>query len=214
MQKAIIGKKAGMTQIWDDEDRALPVTIIAVQPCRVVMVKTEETDGYSAIQVTIGQVDSKRLTKPKLGHFEKAGVEPGERLIELKVSDSHEVGQELGVEVFEPGELVDVTSVSKGKGFAGVIKRYGFAGMPASHGAHKVHRRPGAVGQCATPSRIFKGKKMPGRMGGEKVTILNLELVRVDPVEQTIMVKGSVPGPKGSVVVIRNAVKAPLVEAK
>lgn len=217
MQKAIVGKKVGMTQIWDDADRALPVTIIDVSPCRIVRVKTQESDGYNSIQVTMGEVNPKRLTKPELGHFEKAGVEPGVRLVELRIDDvsAYEVGQEFGVEIFEAGELVDVTSVSKGKGFAGVMKRHGFAGGPASHGAQKVHRKPGSVGQCATPSRIFKGKKMPGRMGRERVSILNLKLAAIDLAEGTLMVKGSVPGPRGSSVIVRNAVKmsVPLVEA-
>lgn len=209
MQKAIAGKKVGMTQVWDDTNRALPVTIISVSPCRVVRIKTQETDGYNSIQVTMGEVNPKRLTKPDLGHFESAGVEPGERLVEFRLQDvsSYEVGQEFGVDIFEPGDFVDVTSVSKGKGFAGVMKRYGFKGGPASHGAQKVHRRPGSVGQCATPSRIFRGKKMPGRMGGEKVSILNLQIVEVDIVEQSLLVKGSVPGSRGSSVIVRNAVK-------
>lgn len=218
MQKAILGKKAGMTQIWDANDCALPVTIIDVSPCRVVRLKTQEVDGYSSIQVTTGEVNPKRLTKPALGHFEKAGVEPGSQLLEFRLDDTsaYEVGQEITLDIFAEGDMVDVTSISKGKGFAGVIKRYGFAGSPASHGAHKVHRKPGSVGQCATPSRIFKGKKMPGRMGHEKVTIQNLELVGVDLQEQTLMVKGSVPGSRGSSVLIRNAVKIPvqMAEAK
>ncbi len=212
MQKAIIGKKASMTQIWDDQDRAVPVTLIDVSPCRVVQVKTKDTDGYDAIQVTTGERNTNRLSKPALGHFENTGVEPGARLMELRLDDvsQYEIGQEIPLDIFEAGEKVDATSVSKGKGFAGTVKRYGFAGSPASHGAHKVHRKPGAVGQCATPSRIFRGKKMPGRMGRDRVTILNLEVVNVDTAEQTIAVKGSVPGVKGATVVIRNAIKVPV----
>ncbi len=212
MQKAIVGKKAEMTQIWDESDKALPVTAIEVSPCRVVGIKSPESHGYSAIQVTVGEVEARRLSKPKLGHFEAAGVAPGKRLLELRLdeAEAYEPGQEITVDIFEPGDLVDVTAISRGKGFAGVMKRYGFAGSPASHGAHKVHRKPGSIGQCATPSRVFKGKKMPGRMGAKKVTILNQEVVRVDSEANRILIKGSVPGHAGSLVIIRNAVKAAL----
>ncbi len=210
MQKAIVGRKAEMTQVWDESGKALPVTAIDIAHCRVVCVKNPESHGYSAIQVTMGEVDSRRLNKPELGHFEAAGVQPGERLLELRLdsSEAYEAGQEIAADIFEPGELVDVTAVSRGKGFAGVMKRYGFAGSPASHGAHKVHRKPGAIGQCATPSRVFKGRKMPGRMGAKKVTVMNQELVEIDLDNNRILVKGAVPGPRGSVVIIKSAVKA------
>ena len=207
--KAIVGEKVGMTQVWDDENRIVPVTVLRVPPCRVVQVKTPDTDGYSAIQVTRGVKDAGKLTRPEAGHFEKAGVEPGRSLVELRLDDVSEftVGQEISADVLEAGARVDVTAVSRGKGFAGAMKRHGFGGAPASHGAHKNHRKPGAIGQCATPSRVFRGKKMPGRMGGQKVTTLNLEVVKSDVEAGLILVKGSVPGPRGSTVVIRDAVK-------
>ncbi len=212
--KAIVGEKVGMTQVWDDENRIVPVTVLKVAPCRVVQVKTADADGYSALQVTFGQRDADKLNQPQMGHFDKAGVEPGVKLVELRLDDvsEYEVGQKISVDVLADGELVDVTSVSKGKGFAGVMKRHGFAGQRASHGAHKVHRKPGAVGQCATPSRIFRGKKMPGRMGNQKVTTLNLVVVKADSERDLLLIKGSVPGARGATVVIRNAVKAPAGE--
>lgn len=207
--KAIVGEKVGMTQVWDDENRVVPVTVLRVPPCRVVQVKTPDTDGYSAIQVTRGVKDAGKLTRPEAGHFEKAGVEPGRSLVELRLDDVSEftVGQEISADVLKEGARVDVTAVSRGKGFAGAMKRHGFGGAPASHGAHKNHRKPGAIGQCATPSRVFRGKKMPGRMGGQKVTTLNLEVVKSDVEAGLILVRGSVPGPRGSTVVIRDAVK-------
>ena len=210
--KAIVGKKVGMTQIWDEDNRVIPVTVVQVPPCRVVQIKTQDRDGYSALQVTQGTVAEKNLNQPQLGHFDKAGVEPGKQLIELRVenTDGYEIGQEIAVDLFNEGDIVDVSAVSKGKGFAGVMKRHGFAGQRASHGAHKVHRKPGAIGQCATPSRDFKNKKMPGRMGSQKTTIMNLKVVRSDLEGETILIKGSVPGPRGATVVIRNAVKVPV----
>ncbi|MFT5203417.1 MAG: large subunit ribosomal protein L3 [Candidatus Aldehydirespiratoraceae bacterium] len=207
--KAIVGEKVGMTQVWDEENRVVPVTVLRVSACRVVQVKTPEHDGYSAIQVTLGVRDANKLTRPEAGHFEKAGVDAGRKLVELRLDDVSEftVGQEISVDLLQKGERVDVTAVSKGKGFAGAMKRHGFAGAPASHGAHKNHRKPGAIGQCATPSRVFKGKKMPGRMGNTKVTTLNLEVVKSDPEAGVLLVRGSVPGPRGATVVIRDAVK-------
>ncbi len=210
--KAIVGEKVGMTQVWDDQNRIVPVTVLKVAPCRVVQVKTADgPDGYSALQVTFGQRDPAKLNQPEAGHFDKAGVDPGPKLVELRLDDvsDYEVGQQISVDLLSDGELVDVTAVSRGKGFAGVMKRHGFAGQRASHGAHKVHRKPGAVGQCATPSRIFKGKKMPGRMGNQKVTTLNLTVVKADAERDLLLIKGSVPGPRGGTVVVRNAVKAP-----
>ncbi len=207
--KAIVGEKVGMTQVWDDENRIVPVTVLRVSPCRVVQVKTPETDGYSAIQVTLGIKEERKLTQPEAGHFRKAGVDAGRTLVELRLDDVSEytIGQEISAEILESGELVDVTAVSRGKGFAGAMKRHGFGGAPASHGAHRVHRKPGSVGQCATPGRVFKGKKLPGRMGNDKVTTLNLEVVKSDPEAEVILVKGSVPGARGSTVIVRNAVK-------
>ena len=209
-EKAIVGKKVGMTHVWDEEQRVTPVTVLKVAPCRVVQVKRPEGDGYSALQVTWGNRNPDRLNKPEAGHFERAGVKPGDALVELRLEDvsEYEVGQEYGVEILEAGEKVDVTAVSKGKGFAGVMKRHNFKGQGASHGAHKVHRKPGAIGQCATPSRVFQGKKLPGRMGAQKVTTLNLRVVEADAERELLLVKGAVPGPKGGVVVIRDAVKA------
>jgi large subunit ribosomal protein L3 len=209
-KKAIVGEKVGMTQIWDDQNRAIPVTLVRVAPCRVVQVKTPETDGYSAVQVTFGAQRPSRLNKPDAGHFAKAGVEPGKRLVELRVDDAgqYSVGDEITATVLAAGERVDVTGVSKGKGFAGVMKRHNFAGLGASHGAHKKHRAPGAIGACATPARVFKGTRMAGRKGAERVTTLNLEVVSADPEREVILVKGSVPGPNGGLVLIRNAVKA------
>ena len=207
--KAIVGEKVGMTQVWDDENRVVPVTVLRVSPCRVVQVKTPASDGYSAIQVTRGVKSADKMNRPEAGHFEKAGVEPGPTLVELRLDDVSEftVGQEISADVIAAGELVDITGISKGKGFAGAMKRHGFSGVGASHGAHKNHRKPGAVGQCATPSRVFKGKKLPGRMGATKVTTLNLEVVKSDPESEVLLIKGSVPGPRGSTVVIRDAVK-------
>ena len=208
--KAIVGQKVGMTQIWDEENRVIPVTVLRVPPCRIVQIKTTLSDGYNALQVTFGDASPQSLNQPKVGHFNKAGVAPGEKLLELRLDevDDYEIGQKIGVDILGEGELVDVTAVSKGKGFAGVMKRHGFAGQRASHGAHKVHRKPGAIGQCATPSRVFRGKKMPGRMGSQKTTILNLQVVQSNGEEETLLLKGSVPGPRGATVLIRNAVKA------
>ena len=207
--KAIVATKVGMTQLWDDDNQVVPVTMLQVEPCRVVQVKTDERDGYTAVQVTFGQRDAEKLTKPEAGHFTKAGVDPGQRLVELRLDDVSEieVGQEFAADLLEAGEKVDVTAVSKGKGFAGVMKRHNFSGQKASHGAHRVHRAPGAIGACATPSRVFKGTRMSGRMGAEKVTTLNLTVVEADADRELLLIRGSVPGPKGGVVVVRDAVK-------
>ena len=207
--KAIVATKVGMTQLWDDDNQVVPVTMLQVEPCRVVQVKTDERDGYTAVQVTFGQRDAEKLTKPEAGHFTKAGVDPGQRLVELRLDDVSEieVGQEFAADLLEAGEKVDVTAVSKGKGFAGVMKRHNFSGQKASHGAHRVHRAPGAIGACATPSRVFKGTRMAGRMGAEKVTTLTLTVVEADADRELLLIRGSVPGPKGGVVVVRDAVK-------
>ena len=207
--KAIVGEKVGMTQVWDEQNRVVPVTVLRVSPCRVVQIKTTENDGYSAIQVTLGVKDPAKLTMPEAGHFLAASVEPGKKLVELRLDDVSEysVGQQIAADLLIQGERVDVTAISRGKGFSGVMKRHGFKGGPASHGAHKVHRKPGAIGQCATPSRVFKGRKMPGRAGNEKVTTLNLEVIKSDPDAEVILVRGSVPGPAGGTVIVRNAVK-------
>jgi len=207
--KAIVGEKVGMTQVWDDDNKIVPVTVLRVTPVRVVQVKTPTSDGYSALQVTYGQRDARKLTKPLAGHYAKADVDPGTKLVELRLDDVSEfsVGQELGVDLLEAGDRVDVTAVSKGKGFAGTMKRHNFRGQGAAHGNHKSHRKPGAVGQCATPARVFKGKRMAGQMGNERVTTLNLRVVKADADAELILVKGAVPGPNGGLVVIRDAVK-------
>jgi large subunit ribosomal protein L3 len=207
--KAIVGEKVGMTQVWDDDNRVVPVTVVKVAPCRVVQVKTVENDGYSALQVTFGEKSERKLTKPAAGHFAKNDVSPGTRLVELRLDDvsAYQVGQEIGVDVLAAGDLIDVTAVSKGKGFAGVMKRHNFGGQRATHGAHLVHRMPGSVGACATPARVFKGTKMAGRMGNEKVTTQNLRVVQSDVDNHLLLVKGAVPGPKGGLVLIRDAVK-------
>ena len=209
--KAILGEKLGMTQVFDDESRAIPVTVVKAGPVHVVQVKTIENDGYNAIQISYGEVKQSKVNKPAAGHFAKAGVTPAAHLVEIKVDnpEEYEVGQEITVtEVFEAGARADVSGVSKGKGFAGVMKRHNFSGQGASHGNHKKHRAPGSIGACATPARVFRGKRMPGRMGGEKVTTLSLEVAGVDEERGLLLLKGSVPGPKGSVVLVREAVKA------
>ena len=207
--KAIVGEKVGMTQIWDEQHRLVPVTVLRVVPARVVQVKTSDRDGYSAVQVTFGQVKASRVNKPESGHFAKAGVEPGKRLIELRLDDTsaYSIGDSIGVDVLAAGEKIDVTAVSKGKGFAGGMKRHNFKGQGAAHGNHKKHRAPGSIGACATPSRVFKGTKMAGRMGGEQVTTLNLEVVEADAERELLLVKGNVPGPRGGLVLIRDAVR-------
>lgn len=207
--KAIVGRKVGMTQVWDDQNRVVPVTVVKVAPCRVVQIKTPETDGYSALQVTFGEKDPRKLNQPLAGHYEKAGVAPGVMLVELRLDDvsSYTVGQELTVETLIKGELIDVTAISRGKGFAGGMKRHGFHGLGAGHGVNKKHRSPGSVGQCATPARVFRGLRMAGRMGATKVTTLNLEVVSTDADNALLLVKGAIPGPRGGTVVIRDAVK-------
>jgi large subunit ribosomal protein L3 len=207
--KAIVGEKVGMTQIWDDQNRAVAVTVVRVAPARVVQLKTPEVDGYSAVQVTYGVRRARLLTKPEAGHFARAEVEPGGRLVELRVDDSsrYTVGQEISVDILTAGDRVDVTAVSKGKGFTGAMQRHNFRGQGASHGNHKHHRAPGAVGACATPARVFKGTRMAGQLGAQKVTTLNLGVVEADAERELLLVKGAVPGPRGGVVLIRAAVK-------
>lgn len=198
-----------MTQLWDENNRAIPVTMIRVRPLRVVQVKTPERNGYGAVQVTYGTKKANALTKPEAGHFDRAGVEPGKQLLELRLEDvsAYEVGQEVKVDILEAGEKVDVTGISKGKGHAGVMKRHNFKGQGGAHGNHAKHRAPGSIGACATPGRVFKGLKMAGRMGGQRVTTLGLQVMRADVDSDLLLVKGAVPGPRGSMVVVRNAVK-------
>jgi large subunit ribosomal protein L3 len=207
--KAIVGEKVGMTQIWDEQNRLVPVTVVRVTPARVVQVKTPERDGYAAVQVTYGTKRARSVNKPETGHFAKAGVEPGKKLVELRLEDTsaYSVGDEIKVDLYAAGDKIDVTAVSKGKGFAGGMKRHNFKGQGASHGTHKKHRAPGSIGACATPARVFPGTKMAGRMGAERVTTLNLEVVQADAERDLLLVKGAVPGPRGGLVLIRDAVK-------
>jgi large subunit ribosomal protein L3 len=208
--KGIVGEKLGMTQIFV-ETRAVPVTVLKAGPCVVTQIRTVETDGYDAVQLSYGQLRPRDVTKPAKGHFDKAGAEPARHLVEMRTdTGGYELGQRLGADVFEVGELVDVVGVSKGKGTSGVMRRHGFAGLRASHGVHKKHRHPGAIGACATPSRVFKGMRMAGQHGNSRVTVLNLEVVQVDPERGLLLVKGAVPGPDGGVVMVRSAVKTPL----
>ena len=209
MINAIYGKKIGMTQIFDDQDRIVPVTVIQAEPNTVCQVKTVATDGYEAVQMGFGYIKPRRVNKPMQGHFDAQGAEPKRYLREVRVENAGEykVGDEQTVAAFADVKKVDVTGTSKGKGFAGVMKRYGFAGGPGGHGAH-FHRAPGSVGQCATPSRVFKNKKMSGHYGVDRVTTLNLSVVRVDAERNLLLVRGAVPGPNGGTLVIRDSVKA------
>jgi large subunit ribosomal protein L3 len=208
-QTVILGEKVGMTQKWVN-DKVVPVTVLRVEPMRIVQIKTTERDGYTALQVTQGHRDAKKLTKPQAGHYAKAGVQPGVRLVELRIDevDGFEVGQEITVESLPAGTRVDVTGVSRGKGFAGGMKRHNFKGQGASHGNHKHHRAPGSIGSCSFPGRVFKGLRMAGHMGHEQVTTLNLEVVESDAERNVLLVRGSVPGPNGGVISVRNAVKS------
>jgi large subunit ribosomal protein L3 len=208
---ALIGEKLGMTQLFDEESRSIPVTVVKLGPCRVVQIKTVESDGYDAIQISYRELDARKVNKPMAGHFAKANVPPARHLIEVRVPDAgqYQLGQEINVaDVLEVGQKADVAGLSKGKGFAGVMKRHNFSGQSASHGVHRVHRAPGSIGACATPARVFKGMPMAGRMGGEQTTVLNLDIVQVDAERGLAMLRGAVPGNKGSVVVVRRAVKA------
>lgn len=206
MINAIYGKKIGMTQVWSEDDRVIPVTVIVAEPNKVCQVKTAATDGYEAVQLGFGDIKAKKLNKPMAGHFAKQGAEPARYLREVRVADASEykVGDTQTVEAFAETKKVDVTGVSKGKGFQGVIKRHGFGGGPGGHGAH-FHRAPGSIGQCATPSRVFKGVRLPGHMGCDTVTVKNLEVVRIDAEQNLILVKGSVPGGKNGIVRVRMA---------
>jgi len=207
--KGLLGTKLGMTQLWDENNRVVPVTVVAAGTNVVTQVRTPATDGYNAIQVGFGEIEGRKVTKPSAGHFDKAGVTPRRHLAEIRTADaaSYQVGQELGLELFAAGDDVDVTGTSKGKGFAGTMKRHGFSGVGASHGAHRNHRKPGSIGACATPGRVFKGTRMSGRMGSDTVTTQNITVHAVDAEKGLILLKGAVPGPKGGLLVIRSAVK-------
>ena len=207
--KGLLGTKLGMTQVFDENARVVPVTVIQAGPCTVTQVKSPERDGYAAVQLAFGEIKPKRVTKPRAGHFAKAGVEPRRHLVELRTGDAadYTLGQTLAADVFAAGDRLDVVGVSKGKGFAGVMKRHGFKGLSASHGTERKHRSPGSVGACATPSRIFKGMRMAGHMGHQRVTVLNLEVVKVDPDRNLLLIRGAVPGPKRGLVMLRSSVK-------
>ncbi len=208
--RGLLGTKLGMTQTWDDDNRVVPVTVIAAASNVVTQVRTQASDGYTAIQLGFGEVKAGKVTKPQAGHFTKAGVTPRRHLAEIRTADAENYapGQELGVELFASGDLVDVTGTSKGKGFAGVMKRHGFSGVGASHGAHRNHRKPGSIGGCATPGRVFKGLGMAGRMGNATVTAQSLTVHAVDTDQGLLLVKGAVPGPRGGLVEVRSAAKA------
>jgi large subunit ribosomal protein L3 len=208
---AILGEKLGMTQVFDAQSRAVPVTVIKAGPCSVVQVKQPDSDGYSAIQIAFGDIKSKQVNKPMNGHYQKAGVDPARYLVEIRVDDpsAYKVGQRISLgDVLEKGGMADVSGLSKGKGTQGVIRRHGFEGQGAAHGNHKKHRAPGSIGACSTPARVFKGMRMAGRMGGEQTTILNLRIVEVDTDHDLLLLRGAVPGANGSLVLIREAVKA------
>ncbi|MDR3116481.1 MAG: 50S ribosomal protein L3 [Bifidobacteriaceae bacterium] len=208
-RKALIGRKLGMTQIWDESGVFVPVTVVEVGSNVVSQIKTTDKDGYDSVQLAYGQIDPKKVTKAIKGHFEKAKIPPRRYLVELQTKDAadYKLGQELTIDEFEVGGIVDVSGTTKGKGFAGTMKRHQFAGVSASHGAHRNHRKPGSIGACATPARVFKGLRMSGRMGGLKKTIQNLVLFAKDSDKGYLLIKGAVPGGKGSIVVVKNAVK-------
>jgi len=207
--KGLLGVKLGMTQAWDENNKFVPVTVVAVSPNVVTQLRTVDIDGYEAVQIAAGAIDPRKVTKPLAGHFEKAGVTPRRHVAEIRTPDaaSYNLGQELTVDIFAAGEGIDVVGTSKGKGFAGVMKRHNFKGVSASHGAHRNHRKPGSIGASSTPSRVFKGMRMAGRMGFDRVTVLNLKVHAVDSERGLLLIKGAVPGPAGRLVFVRNAVK-------
>lgn len=207
--KGLLGTKLGMTQFWDENNLVVPVTVIAAATNVVTQIRQPEIDGYNAIQVGYGEIEARKVNQPDAGHFAKAGVTPRRHLVEIRTADaaSYTIGQELSPELFAAGDEIDVTGTSKGKGFAGVMKRHGFHGVGASHGAHRNHRKPGSIGACATPGRVFKGTRMAGRMGSDTVTTQNITVHAVDVEKGLIMLKGAVPGPKGGLVVLRSAAK-------
>ena len=208
--KALLGEKLGMTQVWDEDNRLVPVTVVKAGPCVVTQVRTPDTDGYNAVQIAYGSVDPRKVNKPLTGHFRKAGIPPRRHLVEVRTTDAttYTVGQELTAEIFEAGATVDVIGTSKGKGFAGVMKRHGFHGLGAGHGVERKHRSPGSIGACATPARVFKGTRMAGRLGGVRTTTLNLHVHSVDADKGLILLKGAVPGPTGGLLFVRTAAKS------
>ncbi|WP_112262348.1 50S ribosomal protein L3 [Lentzea terrae] len=207
--KGILGTKLGMTQVFDENNRVVPVTVVKAEPNVVTQVRTQEKDGYTAVQLAAGAIDPRKVNKPVAGHFAKAGVTPRRHLVELRTTDAGEytVGQEITAEVFEAGAVVDITGTSKGKGTAGVMKRHNFRGLGSSHGTQRKHRSPGSIGGCATPGRVFKGLRMAGRMGHVRVTTQNLKVHKIDAENGLLLIKGAVPGPKGGLVFVRTAAK-------
>ena len=207
--RGLLGKKLGMTQVWDEQNKLVPVTVLEITPNVVTQIRTPEKDGYAAIQIAAGQIDPRKVNKPAAGHFDAAGVTPRRHLAEVRTDNAgeYELGQELAVDLFAAGQKVDVVGTSKGKGFAGVMKRHNFAGVSASHGAHRNHRKPGSIGASATPSRVFRGMRMAGRMGTDRVSVLNLTVHSVDAEQGLMLVNGAVPGARGRLVYVRNAVK-------
>src|SRR5690606_18680642 len=205
----VLGTKLGMTQVWDENGKLVPVTVVQTGANVVTQIRSIETDGYDAVQIAYGQIDPRKVSQPLSGHFEKAGVTPRRHLVELRTADAadYAAGQELTAEVFEAGQVIDATGTTKGKGFAGVMKRHGFSGVSASHGAHRNHRKPGSIGGASTPGRVFKGMRMAGRMGGVRQTTQNLTIHAVDAEKGLLLVKGAVPGPRGGVVLLRTAAK-------
>jgi large subunit ribosomal protein L3 len=212
--KGVLGTKLGMTQVFDENNRIVPVTVVQAGPCVVTQIRTKENDGYAAVQLALGAVDPRKVTKPVAGHYAKAGVTPRRHLVELRTTDAseYEVGQELTAEVFEAGAVVDVVGTTRGKGTAGVMKRHGFGGLGASHGTQRKHRSPGSIGGCATPGRVFKGLRMAGRMGNARVTTQNLTVHSVRPEDNLLLIKGAVPGAKGGLVLVKSAAKRPTPE--
>jgi len=213
--RGLLGTKLGMTQTWDENNRVVPVTVIAAGTNVVTQVRQPATDGYNAVQIGFGEVDGRKVTKPQAGHFTKAGVTPRRHVVEIRTADagSYSVGQELSPELFAAGDEVDVTGTSKGKGFAGTMKRHGFAGVSASHGAHRNHRKPGSIGGCATPGRVFKGMRMAGRMGAARQTTQNLTVQAIDAEKGLLLITGAIPGPRGGLVLVKSASKARVKEA-
>ena len=207
--KGILGAKLGMTQVWDN-NRVVPVTVVQAGPCVITQVRTTDKDGYAAVQLAYGAIDPRKVKKPRSGHFAKSGAAPRRHIVELRTTDAteYDLGQEITVEAFPVGAPIDVTGRTKGKGFAGVIKRHGFHGLGSSHGVERKHRSPGSIGACATPGRVFKGVKMAGRMGGVRFTVQNLTVQAVDTENNLLLVKGAIPGPKGALVLVRSAAKA------
>ena len=207
--KGLLGEKLGMTQVWDENNRVVPVTVVKAGPCVVTQVKNPEQDGYSSVQIAFGAIDPRKVNKPASGHFAKAGVTPRRHLVELRTDDAsdYSVGQELAVDTFEAGQTIDVVGTTKGKGYAGVMKRHGFHGVGASHGAHRNHRKPGSIGGCATPGRVFKGMRMAGRMGTNRQTTQNLTIHAIDAENGILLIKGAIPGPKGGLVLVRTSAK-------